>query len=184
MTQQGAITVEALDGSAAAQAEDKFRLVYAEAFAEPPYNETEADVAATFRRFRAQTRKRTFRAALAHTEEGGPVGITYGYSLGPNTEWWDQLTTPVSDDIRREDGHRTFGLMELAVRTPWRGRGVARRLHKAVLIGIDAERVLLNVHPDSEAAHAAYRSWGYEKVGEARPWEGADLHDVMLLKVR
>ncbi|MGW3828916.1 GNAT family N-acetyltransferase, partial [Streptomyces sp. NPDC005071] len=84
----------------------------------------------------------------------------------------------------REDGHRTFGLMELAVRGPWRGQGVARRLHEALLDGINAERVLLNVHPDSKAASSAYRAWGYRKIGEARPWEGPDLYDVMLLDLR
>jgi len=178
------ITVELMDGPTAVQAEDAFRLVYAEAFAGPPYNEGPDDVAATFRRFRSQTRKGTFRATLARTEDGEPVGIAYGCPLGPNTGWWDQLTEPVPDDMRREDGHRTFGLMELAVRGPWRGQGVARRLHETPFDGIEAERVLLNVHPDSKAAPAAYRAWGYRKVGEARPWQGADLHDVMLLDLR
>lgn len=187
MTRQEIITVERMDGSAAAQAEDAFRLVYAEAFAEPPYNENEDDVAAAFRRFRSQTRKRAFRAALARTGDGEPVGMAYGYPLGPNTGWWDQLIDPVPEDMRREDGHRTFGLMELAVRTPWRGRGIAGRLHKELLEEREereAERVLLNVHPGSTAAVAAYRAWGYRKVGEARPWQGADLHDVMLLHLR
>ncbi|MFJ9851231.1 GNAT family N-acetyltransferase [Streptomyces sp. NPDC101150] len=170
-----------MDGPAAAQAEDAFRLIYAEAFAEPPYHETEDDVAAAFRRFPSMTRKRTVRAALARTEDGEPVGMAYGYPLGADAEWWDRLTEPVPDDVRREDGRRTFGFMELAVRGPWRARGVARRLHEAVLDGIEAERVLLNVHPAAEAAQAAYRTWGYRKIGEARPWEGADLHDVMLL---
>ncbi|MEU7166678.1 GNAT family N-acetyltransferase [Streptomyces morookaense] len=181
MTEHETLTVKQLDGPAAAAAEESFRLVYAEVFAEPPYKETEADVAATFRRFRSQTRKTGFRAALARTQDGEAVGIAYGYPLSPNTGWWDQLTKPVPDAMRREDGRRTFGLMELAVRPSWRGRGVARRLHEAVLDGAEAERVLLNVHPDSKAAQAAYRSWGYQKVGEARPWPGADLHDVMLL---
>ncbi|MEV0185562.1 GNAT family N-acetyltransferase [Streptomyces sp. NPDC050625] len=184
MTQQETIAVERLDGSAAAQAEDAFRLVYAEAFAEPPYNETADDVTATFRRFRSQTRKPSFRAALARTEGGEPVGMAYGHLLSPTTRWWDQLTEPAPDEMRREDGHRTFGLMELAVHGPWRGQGIARRLHEALLVGVEAERVLLNVHTDSKAASAAYRAWGYRKVGEARPWEGADLHDVMLLDLR
>lgn len=71
--------------------------------------------------------------------------------------------------------------MELAVRARWRGRGVARRLHEVLLDGVGAERVVLNVHPGSEAAQAAYRAWGCRKVGETRPWEGADPHDVMVL---
>ncbi|WP_329395390.1 GNAT family N-acetyltransferase [Streptomyces lydicus] len=181
MTQKETITVERLDGPAAAQAEDALRLVYAEAFAEPPYNESEEDVAATIRRFRSQTRKRIFRGALARTGDGEPVGMAYGYPLGPNTGWWDQLTQPVPEDIRREDGRRTFGLMEIAVRGQWRGQGIAGRLHETLLSGTEAERVLLNVHPDSKAAQAAYRAWGYRKIGEARPWEGADVLDVMML---
>ncbi|MFI1660036.1 GNAT family N-acetyltransferase [Streptomyces sp. NPDC020472] len=121
MTGRGAVAIEPMDGPAAVRAQDAFRLVYAEAFAGPPYHET-------------------------------------------------------------EDGRRTFGLMEIAVRGPWRGQGVARALHTALLDGIGAERVLLNVHPANRAATAAYRAWGYRKVGETRPGGGAaDLHDVMLL---
>ncbi|TDC18526.1 GNAT family N-acetyltransferase [Streptomyces sp. 8K308] len=156
-------------------------LVYAEAFAEPPYLKTSADVAANARRFRSQCRKATFRAALAITGDGAPVGIAYGYPLSASTGWWDRLTTPVSDGVRRENGGRTFGLIELAVRAPWRRRGIARRLHDTVLNGASEQRVLLNARPDVPAAQAAYRSWGYRKVGEAHPWDGAALHDVMLL---
>lgn len=181
MSQPAQVSVEQLDGPAAARAEEAFRLVYAEAFAEPPYDETETDVAAAFRRFRSQTRKATFRGALASAPDGEAVGMAYGYPLGPQTGWWDQLTVPVPDEMRREDGRRTFGLMELAVRAAWRRQGIARRLHDAVLDGTEAARVLLNVHPDSKAAVAAYRAWGYRKIGDARPWAGADLHDVMLL---
>ncbi|WP_149561848.1 GNAT family N-acetyltransferase [Streptomyces cacaoi] len=181
MTQRRGFEVEFLDGVGAARAESAFRQVYAEVFAEPPYSETEEDAAATFRRFRSQTRKEGFRAALARAEGGEAVGMAYGYPLGPRTGWWDRLTEPVPEEMRHEDGCRTFGLMELAVRAGWRGRGVARRLHGTLLGGLDAERVLLNVHPEGKAALAAYRSWGYRKIGEARPWAGADLHDVLLL---
>ncbi|AWZ10756.1 MULTISPECIES: GNAT family N-acetyltransferase [unclassified Streptomyces] len=174
-----------MDGATAVQARDAFELIYAEAFAEPPYDETADDVAAAFRRFPVQARKRAFRAALARTEGGEPIGMAYGFPLAPDTVWWDELTGPVPDDVRREDGHRTFGLMELAVRGPWRGQGVARRLHETLLDGIGAERVLLNVNPASEVASAAYRAWGYLKIGEARPrGEGADVLDVMLLGLR
>ncbi|MET8753372.1 GNAT family N-acetyltransferase [Streptomyces sp. NPDC004667] len=174
------IGIEQLDGPAAALAEDAFRLVYAEAFAGPPYAETEVDVSAAFRRFRTWTRKGTFRGVLAATDGGEPVGMAYGYVLGPQAGWWDQLTEPVPEDMRREDGRRTFGLMEMAVRAGWRRQGVASRLHEALLTAVDAERVLLNVHPDSREAVAAYRAWGYRKVGEAQPWPGAPLYDVML----
>ncbi|MGW2600101.1 GNAT family N-acetyltransferase [Streptomyces klenkii] len=165
MTPYGPVTVQLLDGPAAAEAADAFRLVYAEVFAGPPYFETEDGVAAMFRRFPVRTREPGFRGALARTGEGEPVGIAYGYPL------------------RTDPG--TFKLMELAVRESWRRRGIARALHDAVVEGSPAAgrtaRVTLDVHPDNTAAQAAYRSWGYEKTGETRPWPGADLHDVLLL---
>jgi ribosomal protein S18 acetylase RimI-like enzyme len=178
------VAVQRLDGPAAATAECAFRLVYAEAFAEPPYGESEEDVAASFRRFRSQCRKTSFVGALAWDKGGEPAGMAYGYPLSHRTRWWDHLTVPVPDDMRREDGRRTFGLMELAVRSPWRRLGIARRLHQTLLQGTGADRVLLNVHPDGAPALAAYRAWGYAKVGEARPWAEADLHDVMVLNLR
>ncbi|MFJ6568670.1 GNAT family N-acetyltransferase [Streptomyces sp. NPDC091292] len=178
------ITVEYMDGAAAAQAQDAFMFVYAEAFAEPPYLKSSADVEANTARFRSQVRKATFRAALARSADGTPVGIAYGYPLGPRTGWWDHLTVPVSAELRHEDGNRTFGLIELAVRASWRRRGAARRLHEMILAGATEERVLLNARPDADAAQAAYRSWGYRKVGEAHPWAGAALHDVMILELR
>ncbi|MEU3962131.1 GNAT family N-acetyltransferase [Streptomyces buecherae] len=178
---QSSFQVERMDGASAAHAEGAFVLVYAEAFAESPYDKTAQDVEANFRRFRSQVRKATFRAALARSVEGEPIGIAYGYPLSATTGWRDRLSTPVADEVRREDGHRTFGLIELAVRAPWRKQGVARSLHEAILRAATEERVLLNARPDATAAQATYRSWGYRKVGEARPWDGAALHDVMVL---
>ncbi|MER6910583.1 GNAT family N-acetyltransferase [Streptomyces sp. NPDC000594] len=183
MTRDSGVVVERLDGSGAAAAEDAFRLVYAEVFAEPPHSETEDDVEIAFRRFPAQIRRDSFRATLARTGAGEPVGIAYGHAVPADTEWWDRLTEPVTDAMRYEDGRRTFGLMELAVRAPWRGRGIARRLHTALLDGVRAQRVLLNVHTESEAASAAYRAWGYRRIGGTRPWPGADVYDLMVLEL-
>ncbi|MGW1772221.1 GNAT family N-acetyltransferase [Streptomyces sp. NPDC002104] len=189
MTQQHSLTTERMDGPAALRAADAFGLVYAEAFAEAPHHETEEELAAARLRFPAQTRRPAFRAALARTPDGEPAGMAYGWALPPDAVWWDELTEPVSAAMRREDGRRTFGLIELAVRGPWRGRGVARRLHTALLEGIPSERVLLKVHQEAEAAAAAYRAWGYRKIGEARPPTTDEatapyLRDVMLLDLR
>ncbi|MFF3214784.1 GNAT family N-acetyltransferase [Streptomyces sp. NPDC002886] len=191
MTQQAGMTTERMDGPAAVRVAEAFGLVYAEAFAEAPHHETEEEIAAAFGRFPEQTRRPAFRAALARTPEGEPAGMAFGWTLQPDAVWWDELTEPVSAAMRREDGRRTFGLIELAVRGAWRGQGVARRLHTALLEGLPAERVLLKVHQEAAAASAAYRAWGYRKIGEARPpgeeaGAGTEpyLRDVMLLDLR
>lgn len=179
------IRIERLDGPQAAEAEDAIRLVYAEAFVEPPYNKTPTDVDANFRRFRSQIKKPTFLAALARTEEDDePVGIAYRHALSADTGWWDVVEPPVTDAMRREDGRRTFGLMELAVRAAWRRQGIARKLHDTLLADLGgAERVILNARPDTEPAQAAYRSWGYRTIGHGHPWAGAGIHSIMLLLV-
>ncbi|MDW6060663.1 hypothetical protein SAZ11_24995 [Streptomyces sp. FXJ1.4098] len=53
MTVSETIAVERMDGPAAARAEAEFRLVYAEVFAEEPYEETPESIDASFRGFRS-----------------------------------------------------------------------------------------------------------------------------------
>ncbi|KAB7849917.1 GNAT family N-acetyltransferase [Streptomyces mobaraensis] len=165
--------VEAMDGPAAVRAVDAFRLVYAEAFAEPPYRETEADIALTFDRFHAEAAHPGFRATLARTAAGEPLGMALGTSLGRRSGWWDPYVAPA-------DRPRTFCLLELAVRTAHRRHGLARRLHDALLQTTDADRILLTVHLAATPARAAYRSWGYRTIAEVDPW-GNGVHAVMLL---
>ncbi|MFJ3215847.1 hypothetical protein ACIPLC_08010 [Kitasatospora sp. NPDC086801] len=43
--------------------------------------------------------------------------------------------------------------------------------------------MMLNSRPEATAAQAAYRAWGYWRVGAAVPWEGAAEHDVLLLEL-
>ncbi|MBZ4319277.1 GNAT family N-acetyltransferase [Streptomyces huiliensis] len=172
----GLPAVETLDGPAAVRAVDAFRLVYAEAFAEPPYGETEADVALTFDRFRAEAAHPAFRAALARTATGEPAGMALGTTLDLRSGWWDPYVAPA-------DRHRTFCLLELAVRAPHRRRGLARRLHDALLRTTDADRSLLTVHHAATPARAAYHSWGYRTIAEADPW-GNGVHAVMSLERR
>ncbi|WP_406292242.1 GNAT family N-acetyltransferase [Embleya sp. NBC_00896] len=174
------MSIEVHRGPAAAAFEDETSALYGAVFGQPPYDKTPAEVAANAARFRAQTKKATFRLALAR-DAGTAVGIAYGYNLSPNTGWWDTLVEAVPEEVRRETGERTFGLIELAVLASYRRAGVGRDLHAAVLRGGTHERVLLNARPDAGPAQALYRSLGYRRVGTAYPWRGAALHDVLLL---
>ncbi|MGK5640565.1 GNAT family N-acetyltransferase [Streptomyces sp. URMC 126] len=169
----GLPAVETMDGPAAVRAVDAFRLVYAETFGEPPYGETEADVALAFERFHAEAAHPTFRAALARAADGTPAGMALGRALDRQSGWWDPYIAPT-------DRHRAFYLMELAVRATHRRRGLARRLHDTLLRTTDADQVLLSVHRAATSAGAAYRSWGYRAIADADPW-GIGVHAAMIL---
>ncbi|MFD4169966.1 hypothetical protein ACFWQ1_24315 [Streptomyces albidoflavus] len=120
-----------------------FRLVHAEAFAGPPYFETDEAVSAAFRRFPRQAGSPGFRAAPARTEDGEPVGMAYGHRLPRGAAWWRELTGPVPEAMSREDGRRAFGLMEPSaayrswdIARPARTGPGARRLHDVMLLDL------------------------------------------------
>ncbi len=178
------VRVRVLDGEASAQLEGGLKTVFAEAFAEPPYGEGPADVDRALLRFRSHTRKAGFLAAVATGPGGQVVGMAFGHPVAATTTWWDTLTDPVPDELRHEDGKRTFGLLELAVRPAWRRHKIATRLHTALAAAVTNERIMLNSRPEAAAAQTAYRAWGYECAGTAIPWNGAAPHHVLVLNLR
>ncbi|GGZ23156.1 hypothetical protein GCM10010387_15320 [Streptomyces inusitatus] len=161
---------------------DAFLPAYEEIYAEPPYNEGPSDVAGFVGSYTVHAAQQGIRLVLARDGDD-VVGFAYGYPLPSITGWWRNVDRPLSDDFMREDGIRTWAILELAVRAPWRRRGIARALHTYLLNGLDAERVTLTVRPEPEAspAQSAYAAWGYRSVGVARPWEDAPLYTAMVL---
>ncbi|MDH6129566.1 hypothetical protein [Kitasatospora sp. GP82] len=65
----------------------------------------------------------------------------------------------------------TLALKELGVRGPWRGTGVARRIHDELLAGRGEDRMTLMVNPAAGDGKvlALYKSWGYEAVNRVQP---------------
>lgn len=112
--------------------------------------------------------------------DDGLVGFALGYTLPADSGWWRGLREEVDPALLTETGQRTFALTELMVRPRWRRRGYARALHDAVLRHRPEARATLLVRPDNAAAHAAYRSWGWYKLGELQPFEDAPVFDAMV----
>jgi GNAT superfamily N-acetyltransferase len=165
---------------------DAFLPAYEEVYAEPPYREGPRDVAEFIDHFQVHAQRRGFRLVLARDGDE-VIGFTYGYHLAPDTRWWKNLQDiELTEEFTREDGHRSFVVIELAVRRAWRRRGIGAGLHARLLDGLDVERVTLTVRPEPEAAPAqsAYAAWGYRKVGVSHPWDEAPLYDCMVRELR
>ncbi|WP_409469384.1 GNAT family N-acetyltransferase [Streptomyces sp. HC307] len=180
------ITYERYEGPDAAAQLDTFLPAYEEVYVEPPYCEGPRDVAEFIDHYQVQAQRPGMRLVLARDEED-VVGFTYGYYLAPDTRWWKNLQdVTLPDDFTREDGRRTFVIIELAVRKPWRRRGIAAELHARLLEGLGAERITLTMRPEPEAAPAqsAYAAWGYQNVGVSHPWEEAPLYNCMIRELR
>jgi GNAT superfamily N-acetyltransferase len=164
---------------------DEILPLYEEIYAEPPYQEGPREVADFLDRFHKEQHIPGFRLVIAR-DGTHAVGFAFGFRLSSDTTWWDGLLEPRPKEFTHETGERTFAVIELAVRKPWRRRGIAARLHTELLDGTQVERATLTMRPEPEAAPAqsAYAAWGYVKVGQSQPWDEAPAYDSMVLKLR
>jgi GNAT superfamily N-acetyltransferase len=113
-----------------------------------------------------------------------PAGLALGFTLPPETHWWDGLTTPVPDGFTTETGSRTFALCEMMTAGPWRRQGIAHALHDLLMSGRHEERATLLVRQNNQAAQTAYASWGWQKIGLLQPFPDAPVYDALMLPMR
>ncbi|WP_405009927.1 GNAT family N-acetyltransferase [Kitasatospora sp. NBC_01539] len=100
--------------------------------------------------------------------ENEPVGYAYGNAVGPGDRWWTRMAESMPADITDIP---TLALKEIGVREPWRGTGVARRIHDALLQRRPEKQVGLMVNPAAGDGKvmALYESWGYRAINNVRP---------------
>ncbi|MER6343244.1 GNAT family N-acetyltransferase [Streptomyces sp. NPDC001595] len=110
------------------------------------------------------------------------AGFAYATPLGPSTRWWTAMTTALPDGYTTETGKRTLAINEIVVRRPWRGTGLAQRIHEELLAGRGEERVTLLVNPKAGdgKVQALYERWGYEKIGEQQPFADSPVFASMI----
>jgi ribosomal protein S18 acetylase RimI-like enzyme len=149
--------------------------LYAEIYAEPPYCEGPKEVQDFAAGWPDRVKLPGFRLVIAHTD-GEPIGFSFGHRLPSDTDWWDGLLDPVPKETMQEHDGRTFAVIELAVRQPYRARGLGRLLHHTLLSGRPEQRVTLLARPEAGQAQAAYRSWGYRVIGRLRPAPDAPVY--------
>ena len=94
------------------------------------------------------------------------VGFAYGFTVPPDTKRWSGLLVPVSTEVASEWPGRTFLLFDYGVRLTYRGQGIGRRLHDALLGSRPEERATLTVQPTAIDTKRIYEHWGWYQVGQ------------------
>src|SRR5712692_10597083 len=159
------VTFHLLDGGQAAGHLDELRALYCEVYAEPPYEWGDEHAALFAERFAVQRAQPGF--ALAEARHGAElVGCYFGVTLQPSTPWWQHLLTPLPADMTTEWPGRTFAVVELLVRAPFRRRHIAQALHDTLLRDRTEERATLTVLPAAMPAQRAYEKWGWRTIGQ------------------
>jgi ribosomal protein S18 acetylase RimI-like enzyme len=162
------VRIETYEGPAAALT-DELRALYAAVYAEPPYRDGPGEVAEFAAEWPGLLTQPGFRLALARTGTGQLVGFALGHAVDPASGWWAGIrpAPPAGDTHRVGVDHvgQSFGIAELGVHPGWRRRGLASRLHQALLAGRPEPGVVLWVRADAPAARATYARWGYRLIG-------------------
>jgi ribosomal protein S18 acetylase RimI-like enzyme len=157
-----------LDGREAAAHAGELQSLHDEVYSDAPCDDFPS-------RFRVHVRQPGF--VLATARSGGYlIGYAAGMPLRPSTSWWRQVTTTLPEQVTTEYPGRTFALVELAVRSSWRRRGIGRSLHDLILAGRPEERATVVVSPTAAAAQAALQNWGWQKIARA----GLPASDVLV----
>ncbi|GAA2681077.1 hypothetical protein GCM10010400_50830 [Streptomyces aculeolatus] len=177
-----AVTMERWEGLECASQLDIVLPMYKEIWVEPPYREGPREIAEFVDRFAQEVFLPRARLVVARADDR-PVGYAFGYPLPAETGWWKAMDEETTPEFAAEDGRRTLGIVELAVRADSRRQGVAALLHEQLRDGLGVERVTLAVRTEAEAApaHAAYAAWGYRRIGRWRPADDKPVSDIMLL---
>ena len=182
----GGVDFQVLDGEAAARHLGELAELYAEVYVEPPYRWGHEHVVLFRERFAEQRRQGGF--GLVEARAGSQlVGFAFGVTLRPTTPWWQHLLVlePLPAAMTTEYPGRTFALVELLVRAPWRRQHIAKELHDRLLADRPEERATLSVLPVAAPAQLAYRQWGWKRVGQKRnPLPGAPVFDVLIKLLR
>ncbi|WAU16690.1 GNAT family N-acetyltransferase [Streptomyces tubercidicus] len=122
-----------------------------------------------------------WEAILAY-EEDQPIGYAYANTIDSDDRWWKRVTPPPSAEYT--DRH-AVALKEIGVRIPWRGTGIARRIHDALLADRNEPYVTLMVNPlaGNGKVHRLYESWGYEDIGQSQPSAASPVLAAMVRSV-
>ncbi|MEQ4304820.1 GNAT family N-acetyltransferase [Plantactinospora sp. B6F1] len=158
-----ALVYELLDADQARPLSLELERLYAEVYAEPPYEEGPEHTAQFRRWFRDHCRQSGF--SLARAMDGEQlVGVAYGHTM-PAGGWME----PRVDD---PPGHLLdvpkLTIPEWMVRRPYRGRGVGRRLLAMLLADRPEPCAILASNP-AAPARQLYDRMGWQQYGTIRP---------------
>lgn len=142
--------------------------LYVETFSQPPFLWPADGAHQHEKALTALIQDPTFQGVLAHNGEE-LVGFAYGHRLPADHGWWTGIDPPLPHEITAEQEGRTFALIDLAVSTSWRRRGIGRALISTLLRSRTEERTILTVQPSAVETQAFYLHLGWQHLGRKSP---------------
>ncbi|MFD4374120.1 GNAT family N-acetyltransferase [Streptomyces sp. NPDC058486] len=119
-----------------------------------------------------------FGAVLAFDAEDRPVGYAYGNTVESGDRWWQRM----GDVDPRFTTSPALALKEIGVTGPYRGTGLARRIHDALLADRTEAYVslMVNASAGDGKVQRVYETWGYQVIGTSRPSPASPVLAAMI----
>jgi hypothetical protein len=153
--------------------EQTYREVGANDHADPPFAE----------RLARHAQRDGFTLVGAHAGATA-IGFVYGYTLPPDTFWWDGLRPEPDAELVVERPGRTLGVCEGVMLAPWRRLGLAGRLYLELITGRTEERLAVHIAHDNELMLSVVAAYGAIHVGDLEPFPGWQPHAAYILSLR
>ncbi len=153
--------------------------VYREAFAEPPYNEGEAEADQAMQSLLSQHARRDgFRLFVAR-EGSQIVGFSYGYRGQPGQWWHDLVSKKLSPQDRQKWLSNCFEFVELAVLPSFQDREIGGKLHDALLAGLPYRTAVLSTYSGENRARHLFHNRGWKTLVEDLTLPGSHVPMVV-----
>ena len=119
------------------------------------------------RRLAADVRRPGFDMLIAQGRT--LAGCVFGFPVGRDGSWWQGFVGTLPEHLEQltASGH-VFAVSEIMIHPHERERGTGQRLQEALLADQDASLGVTMVDGADAVACAAFQSWGWLGVGEAR----------------
>lgn len=131
-------------------------------------------------RLTGDTRRPGFAMVIAETD--GVVGCAFGFPVHSDSSWWLDFDGTLPQSIEQlTDANRVFAITNILVRPHPRDQDLARRLQERLLDDHQAALGTTLVDPADRPALTAFRSWGWQDIGEIWRPTGPTTFRVLVL---
>jgi GNAT superfamily N-acetyltransferase len=154
---------DAVDASQAPALVDELADLYAEVYAEPPYNEGEEHVARFAQHYLDETTRAGFGLVIA-VDNDLVAGAVHGWTMAAG-QWFNRPITEPPAEIKNAP---KFAIMEWMVRKRYRRAGIGRHLLDVILTGRPEPYAILASNPAS-IARRIYDKLGWHYCGSTEP---------------
>ncbi|GHG47773.1 hypothetical protein GCM10018779_05340 [Streptomyces griseocarneus] len=138
------------------------------------------------RRLADDVRRPGFDMMIAEATQAGQapalVGCAFGFPVRRDGFWWQGFSGALPQDVEQLTASgRVFAISEIVVHPHERDRGLAGHLQERLLTSHQASLGATLVDQADRVSRAAFRSWGWQDIGEFRWPPGPTVLRVLVL---